>query len=64
MEYKQSEVQSLYPQLPKVEEDLQPSAPAQSQAHIYRLQKIGEIQKELEAEKDKRATLSKNIIAL
>lgn len=41
-----------------------PSAPAvthvdEGVAHTYRLQKIGEIQKEIESERDKRAALSK-----
>ena len=57
------EVQQLYPQLPKEEPMATPSAPdlasAQSPAHNFRLQKIGEVQKELEQERDKRATLSK-----
>ena len=52
------EVQQLYPQLPKEEPTgLAPSAP--DLAHNFRLQKIGEVQKELESERDKRATLSK-----
>ena len=52
MEYN---TQPLYPILP-------PSAPsgeAEGKAHSYRLQKIGEVQKTFEEERDKRSTLSK-----
>lgn len=59
MEYKESLncVPSIYPTLP--------SAPegevhiVERSAHSYRLQKISDIQKEIEQERDKRATLSK-----
>lgn len=62
---------SIYPTLPAMESTaqatIQASAPSGSlsdslidnSAHAYRLQKIGEVQKELEAERDKRSTLSK-----
>lgn len=72
MEFKTDvKCESLYPILPG---DLAipsaiPSAPTgeihavegygQSPGHAYRLQKIGEVQKELEIERDKRANLSK-----
>lgn len=46
----------LYPTLPAVSASAPPSV---YPAHGYRLQKIGEIQKELEQERNKRATLSK-----
>ena len=48
---------SLYPHIP--------TAPVgevhivEGSAHLYRLQKIGEVQKELEVERDKRSALSK-----
>jgi hypothetical protein len=52
MEYKELNLSNLYPQLP--------TAPAiETSAHAYRLQKICEIQKEIERERDKRSALSK-----
>ncbi|KAH3876919.1 hypothetical protein DPMN_000771 [Dreissena polymorpha] len=69
MEYKDSKCNAydtyasdakLYPSLPPV---VVPSAPelirVEGSAQSYRLQKINEIQKEIAAEKDKRANLSK-----
>ena len=47
-------MQTLYPTLPSA-----PSGEADGKAHSYRLQKIGEVQKTLEEERDKRSTLSK-----
>lgn len=62
MEFKES--CHLYPVLDKISQQV-PSAPvAEGVAHTYRLQKIGEIQKEIESERDKRAALSKNITEL
>lgn len=57
----------LYPCLEDVKKqaEAQPTAPTgevhivEGSAHTYRLQKIGEVQKQLEAERDKRANLSK-----
>lgn len=58
MEYKESS--HLYPTLNDHIPSAPPAAPAgEVAAHAYRLQKIGEIQKELESEREKRATLSK-----
>lgn len=57
MEFKES--CHLYPVLDKISQQV-PSAPiAEGVAHTYRLQKIGEIQKEIESERNKRAALSK-----
>ncbi|KAH3840582.1 hypothetical protein DPMN_114033 [Dreissena polymorpha] len=69
MEYKDSKCNAydtyasdakLYPSLPPV---VVPSAPelirVEGSAQSYRLQKINEIQKEIAAERDKRANLSK-----
>ena len=46
--------QPLYPKLPSA-----PSGEVEGKAHSYRLQKISEVQKTLEEERDKRSTLSK-----
>lgn len=46
----------LYPKLP--------TAPPEDEGLGYRLQKINEIQRILEEEREKHATLSKNIIEL
>ena len=57
MEYKEVQTNNLYPSIP--------SAPegeihiVEGTAHTYRLQKIGEVQKELDREREKRANLSK-----
>ena len=51
MEYN---MQTLYPTLPSA-----PSGEVEGKAHSYRLQKISEIQKTLEEERDKRSILSK-----
>ena len=61
MEYKESDyktcVSSIYPALPTAPEG--EVHIVERSAHSYRLQKISEIQKEIEHERDKRATLSK-----
>lgn len=57
MEFKES--CHLYPVLENIHNKL-PSAPIdEDEGHTYRLQKIGEIQKEIENERDKREALSK-----
>ena len=49
MEYKETVINKVYPTLPSAPES----------AHVYRLQKISEIQREIERERDKRMMLSK-----
>ena len=56
MEYKDSK---LYPTLPTASAPEGEVIIAEGTAQSYRLQKINEIQKEIAAERDKRANLSK-----
>jgi hypothetical protein len=57
MEFKDNE--KIYPALPLMQTGATPTAPPMGGGHTYRLQKIGEIQKQLETERDKRIELSK-----
>lgn len=66
LEHKQPPVDNIYtPIYPSLNKQSDPTAPTgevhivKGSAHSYRLQKISEIQKEIEQERDKRSTLSK-----
>ena len=62
MEHTETQINELYPILPKWERSASPSAPPLEGGQSYRLQKINEIQRVLEDEREKRHNLSKNII--
>ena len=59
MEHKETQMNELYPILPKWERGTSPSAPPLDEGQSYRLQKINEIQSVLEDEREKRHNLSK-----
>lgn len=52
MEYNNIECKNIYPNLPTAPAE-QDQLSLQNQAHVYRLQKISEIQKEIEREREK-----------
>ena len=59
MEHKETQINELYPILPKWECGTSPSAPPLDEGQSYRLHKINEIQSVLEDEREKRHNLSK-----
>ena len=59
MEHKETQMNELYPILPKWECGTSPSAPPLDEGQSYRLHKINEIQSVLEDEREKRHNLSK-----